>query len=105
MAKQRADPHRPTRYQAKDGAGRIRWPNRPRVDGVPQAGWTTNNIMSISFNDSAPEQADTLIHELMHVERYQWSEDMVEEVTAVICASIARNPGPWIWAIWALTKG
>lgn len=102
----RADPHRPVRYVTPKGAaGRVRWPARPTVYGELVHGWTEDGHISVSMSDSTPEQADTLIHELMHAERPGWSEATVKEATAAVCASIARNPGPWLWAIWALTRG
>mgnify|MGYP000852483536 CR=1 FL=1 len=100
----RADPARPTRH----AGGRIRWPRDPRTVDLGRVwGWhdpATGHI-SVSTDQSAPDQARVLLHELVHSVRPEWAERRVEETERMLLDLLSRNPGPVLWALWELTRG
>ena len=100
----RIDPVRPVRH----ATGRIRWPRQPRTAETGRVwGWHDRETgeISVTSEQSPPDQATILLHELLHAIRPAWSEKRVLSTEAALAESIERNPGPWLWAIWMLTRG
>lgn len=104
----RRPPRRPDRLHHRDGtSGEIRWPRRAVTGGQKVHGWAcfASGQTAVATVDPLPDQADTLLHEMLHHGDPKIPERYVRRAATALAEMIPRNPDAIRWILWALTKG